>query len=195
MGQHILIIQGHPDRQEKHLCHRFAAAYQAGAEAAGHRVTMVTPSRLDYPLLSNADEWRNEPVPPVLAPVQQSILDAAHLVLIYPLWLGDMPAMLKGFLEQVARPGFALDPAASNPLRSGLLGGRSARVIVTMGMPALAYRWLYRAHSLKCLKRNILGFVGISPVRSTLVGGAGDMAPERVARWVKTMGTLGAGAR
>jgi hypothetical protein len=28
-----------------------------------------------------------------------------------------------------------------------------------MGMPAAVYRWFYRAHSLKSLERNILGFV------------------------------------
>ena len=32
---------------------------------------------------------------------------AQHLVLMFPLWLGDMPALMKAFLEQVARPGLA----------------------------------------------------------------------------------------
>ena len=31
---------------------------------------------------------------------------AEHLVFLFPLWLGDMPAVLKGFLEQLMRPGF-----------------------------------------------------------------------------------------
>lgn len=51
-----------------------------------------------------------------------------------------------------------------------LLKGRSARLIVTMGMPAFFYRLYYRAHSLKSLKRNILEFCGIAPVRASLVG-------------------------
>ena len=38
-----------------------------------------------------------------------------YLVLFFPLWLGDMPALLKGFLEQVARPGFAFMPQGDNP--------------------------------------------------------------------------------
>ena len=49
-----------------------------------------------------------------------------------------MPALLKGFLEQVARPGFAFGPQQSGA-RFAHKGrtGRSARVVVTMGMPAL----------------------------------------------------------
>lgn len=41
-------------------------------------------------------------------PAQDGIGWAEHIVFFFPLWLGDMPASLKGFLEQVARPGFAI---------------------------------------------------------------------------------------
>jgi putative NADPH-quinone reductase len=68
------------------------------------------------------------------------------------IWLGDMPAVLKGFSEQVLRPGFAISGSRAGHLPKELLAGRSARIVVTMGMPAL----FYRAHSVKSLKRNIL---------------------------------------
>lgn len=113
---------------------------------------------------------------------------------VYPLWLGDMPALLKGFLEQVARPGFAIDPASRNPMRAGLLTGRSARVVVTMGMPAPVYRWFYGAHSVRLMRRNILGFAGIAPVRVSVVGGAGAMTPAQVGRWCARLRGLGARA-
>jgi putative NADPH-quinone reductase len=55
-------------------------------------------------------------------------------------WHGTMPALLKGFLEHIFRPGFAMEYRKDSfPKR--LLAGRSARVIVTMGMPVLMYRW------------------------------------------------------
>lgn len=195
MGARILIIQGHPDCGKQHLCHALAQSYADGARAAGHAVDEVEPARLDFPLLGSAEEWQAGPVPPVLAPSQQAIGRATHLVLVYPLWLGEMPARLKGFLEQVARPGFAIAADSRNPLRAGLLRGRSARVIVTMGMPAPVYRWFYGAHSLKSLQRNILGFAGVEPVRSTLVGGAGAMTPAQVEAWRRRLRTLGAAAR
>jgi putative NADPH-quinone reductase len=190
----ILLIQGHPDPAGGHLCHALAAAYAAAARAAGHQVEIVTPATLDFPLLANAREWQEGEVPAALAPVQRAIASAGHIAIFYPLWLGDMPARLKAFLEQVARPGFALAREAANPLHAGLLAGRSARVVVTMGMPALFYRWYYGAHSLKSLERNILRFVGIAPVRKTLVGGAGKMDEAAVEKWRRRMQAFGARA-
>ena len=75
------------------------------------------------------------------------------------------------------------------------LKGRSARVVVTMGMPAMAYRWYFRAHSLKSLERNILKFAGISPVRETLFGLVESADERRHARWLDKMHALGAAGR
>ena len=113
---------------------------------------------------------------------------AEHLVILYPLWLGDVPAVLKGFLEQVARPGFAIGEGKGFP--QGLLKGRSARVIVTMGMPGLFYEIVYRAHSLKSLERNILNFAGIKPVRHTIIGTV-EAGAEHRAKWLERVRRLG----
>ena len=103
-----------------------------------------------------------------------------------------MPAMLKGFLEQVARPGFAFERESGGPTFTKKdLKGRSARVVVTMGMPALIYRWYFRAHSVKSLERNILGFVGISPVHKTLIGMVGNFKADDGGRWLEKMRRLG----
>lgn len=194
MTKQILLVQGHPDCSRQHLCHTLAEAYADGAVQAGHKVETVEPARLDFPLLTSQREWQEGSIPAQLAEAQQAIRRARHLVFIYPLWLGDMPALLKGFVEQVARPGFAIDPASRSPLRAGLLRGRSARLVVTMGMPAPVYRWFYGAYSVKLMRRNILQFAGIAPVRSTIVGGAGEMAPALVDRWCARLRRLGATA-
>jgi putative NADPH-quinone reductase len=60
-----------------------------------------------------------------------------------------------------------------------------------MGMPATVYRWYFRAHSLKSLERNILGFVGIAPVRETLIGTVAEMAPESANKWLAKLEKLG----
>jgi putative NADPH-quinone reductase len=112
-------------------------------------------------------------------------------VFFFPLWLGDMPALLKGFLEQIARPGFAFIAEGSNPFARKGLQGRSARVVVSMGMPAFVYRWYFRAHSLKSLERNILGFVGIAPINETLIGMTANMDAKAVQKWFKKIAQLG----
>ncbi|MBT9501538.1 MAG: NAD(P)H-dependent oxidoreductase [Burkholderiaceae bacterium] len=169
-GKRILIIQGHPDALAPHFCHALAQAYRDGAEQEGHGVRMVDVAALDFPLLRSQADWEHGELPASLLPAQQDIAWCEHMVFFFPLWLGDMPALLKGFLEQVARPGFAFKKEGGNPFGKKGLTGRSARVVVTMGMPALLYRFFFRAHSVRSLERNILGFVGIAPIHETLIG-------------------------
>ena len=193
-GMNILIVQGHPDPAGGRLGHALADAYAEGAGAAGHALRRCTVATLDFPLLRTAQDWHAGRVPAALEAAQADILWAGHLVFFFPLWMGDMPALLKGFLEQVARPGFAFGAGASGPFGQKKLGGRSARLVVTMGMPALVYRHVFRAHSLKSLERNMLGFVGIAPVHETLVGGVDGLGAAGVDRWRAKLRALGAKA-
>lgn len=188
----ILILQGHPDNSAPHLLHALADAYADGARGAGHDVRTTRIADLDFPLLRSQHEWEKGRLPAGLAQAQQDIGWCEHMVLFFPLWLGDMPALVKGFLEQVARPGFAFKyKEGGTPFTSKGLTGRSARIVVSMGMPALVYRWFFRAHSVKSLERNILGFVGIAPVDEMLVGSIGKLTPQDVAKWQRKMAKLG----
>ena len=191
MGRRILLIQGHPDATRAHLCHALADAYARGALGAGHEVRTVDVARLDVPVLRSAEDWEHGTLPASLAEAQAAIDWAEHLVLLFPLWLGDMPALLKAFLEQVLRPGFAFERGARNGFGAKRLGGRTARLVVTMGMPAVVYRWVFRAHSVRSLERNVLGFVGIRPVRETLVGGIGELDQAGVAALRDRLARLG----
>ncbi|MBM3649879.1 MAG: NAD(P)H-dependent oxidoreductase [Alphaproteobacteria bacterium] len=190
MSSTILVLNGHPDPANKGLCQALAEAYAQGARDGGHDVRRLDVAALDFPLLRSQAEFETAVPPPAIAAAQEHMRWANHLVVIFPLWLGDMPAVLKGFLEQVLRPGFAFSYRPNGfPVRH--LAGRSARVVVTMGMPALIYRWYFRAHGLKNLERNILGFVGFSPIRDTIVGSIGTRGQEslrRVLDEVKAMG-------
>jgi putative NADPH-quinone reductase len=188
----IAIIDGHPDATNPHFVHALADAYAEGAEEGGHQVRRITAGSLDFPLLRSQAEWKGSPVPADIAAAQEAITWAEHLVILYPMWLGDVPALLKAFLEQVARPEFAFRYRESG-LPEKLLVGRSARVVVTMGMPGFFYKFVYRAHSLKSLERNILNFVGIAPVRTSVIGAVEGKAEHRE-RWLERMRTLGRGA-
>lgn len=187
----ILVLQGHPDPSRGHFCHALADRYVDGATSAGHSLRTVEIAALDFPVLRSKHDWEAGSLPPGLAEARDAIAWAQHLVFFFPLWLGDMPALLKAFLEQVARPGFAFAAPADGGMGRKLLGGRSARVVVTMGMPALVYRWYFRAHSVKSLERNILGFVGIGPIHRNLVGMIEGMKPVQRERWLETLRRLG----
>lgn len=191
MGKHILVIDGHPDARGGRFVHALAQAYATGARAAGHDVQSIAVSRLDFPLLSRNEEFEKGAPPAAIESAQKAMRWADHVVILYPLWLGSMPALLKGFFEQLLRPGFAFATAGTRGLPRKLLKGKSARVVVTMGMPAAFYSVVYRAHSLRALKRNILAFCGISPVRSSIVGSVEGIGPAARDQWLKKMEKLG----
>jgi len=187
----ILLIQGHPDPQGGHLGHALAQAYADGAAEAGHPLRRIELAQLDFPLLRSAEQWEKGALPAVLQPAQNAITWAEHLVLFFPLWLGDMPAYVKAFLEQVARPGFAFHDNDARGFGKKGLTGRSARLVVTMGMPALVYRYYFRAHAVRALERNVLGFVGIAPVHETLIGMVGTLDAAGFERWRAKLQALG----
>jgi putative NADPH-quinone reductase len=60
-----------------------------------------------------------------------------------------------------------------------------------MGMPALIYRWYFGAHSLKSLERNVLRFVGIRPIRETLIGGVEAIGDAKRRDWLERLRALG----
>jgi putative NADPH-quinone reductase len=185
----ITIIDGHPDADRGRFIHALGDAYAAGA-AGRHEVRRIDIAGLDFPLVRSQQDWQEGTPVAAIVEAQETIRWAEHVVILYPLWLGDVPALLKGFLEQVARPDFAFRYVA-NGFPEKLLKGRSARIIVTMGMPAPFYRLIYRAHSVKSLERNILKFVGFGPVRHSIVGNVGGSARHRQ-RWLERVRKLGA---
>jgi putative NADPH-quinone reductase len=165
----IAVIDAHPDPDSARYGHALAAAYAQGAEEAGHEVRMIKLAGLAIPMLQSQKSWMQDAVPPAVKPGQEAIGWADHLVFLYPLWLGDMPALLKAFLEQALRPGFAVN-YGNEGVKGSLLCGRSARLVVTMGMPAIFYQAYYGAHSVRSFKRNILKLVGIHPVTMSIIG-------------------------
>jgi putative NADPH-quinone reductase len=115
-----------------HFCHALAKAYGDGAIVAGHEVKSIAVGELDFPLLRSKRDWDNGEVPPAVAAAQQDIAWSQHLVIIHPLWIGMMPATLKGYLEQVYRPGGSLSAEAR--MASGLSCSRAE-------VPASSLQW------------------------------------------------------
>jgi putative NADPH-quinone reductase len=191
----VLILQGHPDPAPERLCRTLAGAYAKGAEAAGHQIAAFDLATIDFPLLESQRAFEHGAMPDALRPVWDAMLEAEHLVLVFPLWLGTMPALLKGALEQLIRPGFAFvygDDTNRPPEKR--LAGRSARMIVTMGMPSAIYRLWYREHGVAGLQRSVLSFAGYAPVRKSYFGMVERADEPRVAAWSQKLERLGARA-
>jgi putative NADPH-quinone reductase len=191
MAERILIIDGHPDPADGRLVHALARAYCEGAKEGGHEVLMLRVAELEFPLLrTQADYEHGDPVDAIRR--SQGQFDwATHIVILYPLWLGSMPALLKGLLEQMLRPGFGFSARQLGRWPVKLQGGKSARIVVTMGMPGWVYRWYFRAHSLRSLQRNILHFVGLRRTRATVIGNVANLSSSQRQSWIEQMKKFG----
>jgi len=78
----ILIINGHPDKLS--LCFGLAESYKKGAESTGAECKLVNLVDLKFnPVLMNGYRERTE-LEPDLLKIQQDIVDANHLVFVYP---------------------------------------------------------------------------------------------------------------
>lgn len=190
MIKRIAIVQGHPDAAGHHLLNAMADAYAEGAASAGHEVRRIEAAKLDFPLLRTQQDFETGALPPALVQPRDDMRWAEHWVFLFPLWHGTMPALFKGFLEHIFRPGFAMEYRDKGFPRR-LLAGRSARIVVTMGMPALLYRWYFGAFGVRSFERSMLSFAGIKPIRENLFGLTFADDNKR-ARWIEDMRRHGA---
>ena len=185
----IMIVVGHP--QTNTFCEALGNAYKEAAAAAGHQAQLFPLATLTFdPILRNGYRMV-QPLEPDLQKAYEALAACDHLVLIFPLWCGDMPALLKGFIERILQPDLIARADTENAMNWSIFSNKTARIVMTMGMPVSIYRWWYRGHALKLLTRNILNFIGIKPVTHTLFGMLGTSKPETRNRWVDQIRDLG----
>jgi NAD(P)H dehydrogenase (quinone) len=183
----IAVIVGHARKDT--FCEALGEAYRRGAEEGGHQTTLFVTSKMTFDPILHEGFARIQPLEPDLQAAHEAITAADHLVLIFPLWLGTLPAILKGFLERVLQPDL-VEPSKKGKFVK-IFKGKSARVIMTMGMPGFIYRWYFGAFALRMLKRNILGFVGVSPVRATIHGMVEAASQGKRQSWLGDAEALG----
>jgi putative NADPH-quinone reductase len=183
-------LQGHPHADPSHLCHALADAYEQGAIDAGYNVTRLTLATMDIPYLHDPGDFAKPP-PPQIIDAQETIKAADHLFIVYPLWLGTMPALVKAFFEQISCNEFAIAQAESGGWPRKMLKGKSARVVVTMGMPSLAYKVFFGAHGVRGFECSILNMSGFKPIRETLIGAVDILSPKQIDRVLTRMRSYG----
>lgn len=188
----ITIIVGHPQRAT--FCEAIGRAYEKGAIAAGHRAKLFMLAEMNFDPILHDGFRKEQPLESDLRAAYESLASCDHLVLIFPLWCGDMPALLKGFIERILQPDLIVRQNTESAMNWHIFANKTARIIVTMGMPVSIYRWWYRGHALKLLTRNILHFIGIKPVQHTLYGMIGTSKPEARERWLREVEALGKAA-
>jgi NAD(P)H dehydrogenase (quinone) len=188
MVKNIVIVNGHP--RENSLSKSFADAYQKGAEKTGAKVTRFNIKDMDLDVYF--DGYKSDFVETDSArEFKEALKEANHLVLCYPTWWGTMPGRLKILIETTFAPGFAFRYHKNDPFWDKLLAGKSARVIVTMGAPVMAYHLMMGASGHKQVKKNILKFTGFKPVKITSFGQAEKASEKKINSWLDKVRRLG----
>lgn len=185
----ILVIIGHPDPES--YCSALAHAYMEGAKGKAAQIRTIDLSQISFdPNLKYGYRKRTE-LEDDLKEAQELIRWADHLVIVYPTWWGTMPAILKGFFDRVLLPGFAYKYREGSSLWDKLLTGKTAHVIVTMDTPSWYNRLIYWQAGHLVMKRNILKFCGIEPVKVTEISGVNASAEEQRKKWLTKAKQLG----
>ena len=182
MKTNILLILGHPS--EASLCSAIANAYLKGAQAAEHEVRFLSLGKLKFDPILRDGYNTIQALEPDLVVAQESIAWAEHIVFVYPIWWGSIPAILKGFFDRIFLPGFAFKFRKEALMVDGLLKHRTAHLIATMDTPPWYYRLVYRMPGHNQMKRTILEFCGIKPVKISSFGPVKNSQASTREKWL-----------
>lgn len=185
----ILIINGHPDKES--FCSELARSYKRGADKSGTECNLVNLIDLKFdPILRYGYRIKTE-LEPDLLKIQKQIKDASHLVIVYPVWWGTYPALLKGFIDRAILPGFAFKFHEKSVMWDKYLKGKSARLIITMNTPRLFYSLVYKSPGINSMKKGILEFCGVKPVNVTCFTPIKSSDQKKRENWISTVESFG----
>lgn len=190
MKSKMLVINGHPDAQS--YCTSLAKAYTEGVqENSKAQVRNIDLSSISFELNLQYGYRKRTELENELLQAQEMIRWADHLIFVYPIWWGSMPAVLKGFIDRIFLPGFAYKHRPNSQLWDKLLMGKSAHLIVTSDTPAWYNRLVYHRAGLNVMKRNVLHFCGIKPVSITEIGPIRPSTSGQRNKWIAHVRELG----
>lgn len=188
----ILIVLAHPDRAS--FNHSLAAAVAQACESQGHAVVLhdLYAEAFD-PILPAAEIARSARLEPSLQRYCDELAAADGLVVIHPNWWGQPPAILKGWIDRVARPGVAYafeegDGGEGVPV--GLLRARTAVVLNTSNTPAPREREVFGDPLESIWKRCVFDLCGVKDVRRRTYSVIVTSTPEMRRRWLADAGDL-----
>ncbi|MBU3914162.1 NAD(P)H-dependent oxidoreductase [bacterium] len=182
-----LIVLGHPNSES--LCNALAESYEKGARENGSDVRLLKLYDLKFNPFLEKGYNATQKLEQDLEKAKEGIEWAEHLVFVYPVWWASVPAVLKGFIDRVFTPGFAFN--RKNGLPEKLLKGRTGRLIVTMDSPKWYYKWFMKNSSQVMMKKGVLEFCGIKPVKITEFTPIKSASESRKQIWIDQVYDMG----
>lgn len=188
--RNILIINGHPNPES--FNYALQKSFKNGVISKGiFQIDEINIAELNFDLNLNKGYSTGVELEPDLQKAQEKIKWANHIVWIYPLWWGMMPALLKGFIDRVFIPGFAFKYHTTGGKWDKLLKGKTTEIICTIDYPVLIFKLFFREGGVKVMRKMILDFCGLKTTKTTYIGPIKPSNADQRKKWLANIETLG----
>lgn len=185
----VLIINGHPDKES--FNNALSEAYVKGAKKSEGEIKEIRIRELNFnPNLQFGYRKRTE-LEPDLVEAQEKLKWADHIVWVYPVWWGSVPAIMKGFLDRVLLPGFAFQKREGSVWWDKYFTGKTSRLICTMDQPSWYYKLINKSPSHSAMKKLTMNFIGVKSVKITAIGPLRLSKDEFRQKWLAKVEKLG----
>ncbi|MFP4644484.1 MAG: NAD(P)H-dependent oxidoreductase [Spirochaetales bacterium] len=182
MDVHIII--DHPRKNS--FNHAVLESFAAGVRAAGHFPDILDlcedgfePGISPAELSAYSGGYSTDPK---VSEYQERLSSAGYLAMVFPIWWSLMPSRMKGWMDKVFRPGFAMTAGIDPKPLLGHING--ATILTTSGSPDSVIREASQNGLYGALCKGALGFCGISPSEWLNFGGTGVVPREEHTQWL-----------
>ena len=165
----ISVILGHPNRES--FNHAIAEAAISALRENGHHVSYhdLYAEKFDA-LLPASEISKNAVLDTDLRLYCEEIADADGIIIVHPNWWGQPPAVLKGWIDRVIRPGVAYEfkeGDGEEGIPCGLLKAKAALVFNTSNTPVDREKTVFGDPLETIWKNCVFGLCGIQSVHRT----------------------------
>ena len=168
----VLTILAHPHPGS--FNHAIAEAAVAALEASGHEIVFHDLYAEGFdPLLSSEEIPKGAQINEALARHCRDLSEAEGIIVVHPNWWGMPPAILKGWVDRVVRPGVAyefLEGDSGEGVPRGLLRARKALVFNTTNTGAKREQEAFGDPLQTLWKNCIFGLCGVEDFRRKSYG-------------------------
>lgn len=186
----ISVILAHPDK--KSFNHAIATTAVAGLNQNGHEVYFHDLHEEGFdPILPSEEFAKEVPLPPEIEKHCKELSEAEGIIIVHPNWWGQPPAILKGWVDRVIRPGVAyefLEDDQGEGVPKGLLKAKSALVFNTSNTETEREKKVFKDPLEAIWKDCIFDLCGVSVFHRRMFNIIITSSEEQRKEWLREVG-------
>jgi len=186
----ISIILAHPDKES--FNHAIAETAFATLKQKGHELYYhdLYAERFD-PILPGEEIAKDADIPQQIERYCRELSESEGIIIVHPNWWGQPPAILKGWIDRVIRPGVAyefLEGDQGEGLPRGLLPAKTAMVFNTSNTPSLREKEVFGDPLALLWEKCVFELCGVSHFYRKMFGIIVTSSNEQRRGWLKEVG-------